>query len=208
MIELLNIDCMEYMATVPDKYFDLAIVDPPYGIGINHNMGRRKGDKKSSYKPAEWDNCSPQEIYFKELFRISKHQTIWGANYFISKMPYDSSCWLLWDKIFSEEVTFSQFEIAWTSFNGTCEKFEFHPSKQHNRIHPTQKPIQLYKWILKNHAKPDFKIIDTHLGSGSSAIAAHDFGIAEFVGCEIDKEYFEAAVKRFENHKRQTTIKF
>lgn len=207
MIELLNIDCMEYMATCKDKQFDLAIVDPPYGININHNMGRRKGDKNSDYKPAKWDNESPDELYFKQLFRISNRQVVWGANYFISKMPYNSSCWLLWDKLFSEDVSFSQFEMAWTSFDGTCKKFEFHPSKQQNRIHPTQKPTQLYKWVLANYASPDMKIIDTHLGSGSSAIAAYDFG-CDFVGCEIDKEYFDAAKQRFETYKLQTKLCF
>jgi site-specific DNA-methyltransferase (adenine-specific) len=192
------------MAEYPDKFFDLAIVDPPYGIGVNHNMGRRKGDRPSNYKPATWDNEAPNEAYFKELFRISANQIIWGANHFISKMPYDSSCWLMWDKGFSEEVTFAQFELAWTSFTSTCKKFDMLPNLSY-RIHPTQKPIALYKWLLKNYATPDMKIIDTHLGSGSSAIAAYDFG-CDFVGCEIDKEYFDAAVKRFNIHKMQQKL--
>lgn len=204
MIELLNIDCMEYMATLPDKAFDLAIVDPPYGIGVNHNMGRRKGDRPSNYKPASWDSKSPNETYFNELFRISQNQIVWGANHFISKMPYDSSCWLMWDKGFSEEVTFAQFELAWTSFTSTCKKFDLFPNGSY-RIHPTQKPIALYKWLLKNYAKEGDRILDTHLGSGSSAIAAYDGGF-DFVGCEIDKDYYDAAVKRFEIHKMQQKL--
>ena len=205
-VELLNIDCMDYMSTCKDKQFDLAIVDPPYGIGVNHNMGRRKGDKPSNYKPAVWDNKTPDEIYFRQLFRISKAQIIWGANHFISKIPYDSSCWIMWDKKFSDEVTFSQFELAWTSFNTTCKKFDMFPTGD-ARIHPTQKPIALYKWLLKNYAKATDKIIDTHLGSGSSAIAAYDFG-CDFVGCEIDKDYYEAAVKRFETYKSQLKLQY
>jgi len=204
MIQLLNIDCMEYMAGLPDKAFDLAIVDPPYGIGVNHNMGRRKGDKPSNYKPAYWDNKSPDKKYFDELFRVSKDQIIWGANHFISKMPNDSSCWLMWDKMFSEDLSFAQFELAWTSFNSTCKKFNKDP-KDHLRIHPTQKPVALYKWLLTNYAKHGDKILDTHLGSGSSAIAAHDYGY-DFVGCEIDKDYYNDAVKRYNNHIKQIKL--
>ena len=204
MVELLNIDCMTYMAGLPDKAFDLCIVDPPYGIGVNHNIGRRKGDRPSNYKPAIWDNQSPSEAYFNELFRISNNQIIWGANHFISKMPYNSSCWLMWDKGFSEEVTFAQFELAWTSFTTTCKKFDMLPNLS-SRIHPTQKPVQLYKWLLKNYAKEGDRILDTHLGSGSSAIAAFDGGF-DFVGCEIDKDYFDAAKKRFDIHCMQQKL--
>jgi len=194
------------MATCKDKQFDLAIVDPPYGIGVNHNMGRRKGDRPSSYKPAAWDSNPPDKSYFIELERISKNQIIWGANHFISLNPKDSSCWLLWDKKFSDEVTFAQFELAWTSFDSTCKKFDMFPNGSEDRIHPTQKPVQLYKWLLKNYAKPEYKIIDTHGGSMSSVIAAYDFGIAEMVCCEIDKDYYDAGVKRFENHKLQMKL--
>jgi site-specific DNA-methyltransferase (adenine-specific) len=203
-IELLHIDCMEYMKTVPDKFFDLAIVDPPYGIGVNHNMGRRRGDKPSNYKPAEWDSASPSQEYFNELFRTSKDQIVWGANHFISKMPKDSSCWLMWDKMFSEDLSFAQFEMAWTSFDEVCKKFTKDP-KSDDRIHPTQKPVKLYKWLLKNYAKEGDKIFDSHLGSGSIAIACHDMKF-DLVGCEIDKDYYDAAVKRFENHKKQLSM--
>jgi site-specific DNA-methyltransferase (adenine-specific) len=204
--ETYNIDCNEFMATCKDKQFDLAIVDPPYGININHNMGRRKGDKKSNYKPAVWDNKPPDKSYFIELERISKNQIIWGANHFISLWPYDSPCWILWDKKFSDEVTFAQFELAWTSFDSTCKKFDMFPTGG-NRIHPTQKPVQLYKWLLKNYAKEGDTIFDSHLGSGSSRIACYEGGF-DFVGCELDKEYFDAGNKRFENYKLQLKIDF
>ena len=203
-IELLNVDCMEYMATVPDKYFDLAIVDPPYGIGVNHNMGRRKGDAASDYKKAYWDNVSPDVKYFNELFRVSKNQIVWGANHFISKMPKDSSCWILWDKMFSEDVSFAQYEMAWTSFDSVCKKFTKDP-KSADRIHPTQKPIALYKWILHNYAKEGDKILDTHGGSMSSAIACHQMGF-DMTLCELDKDYYEAGVKRFKEQTLQQSL--
>ena len=195
---------MALMARYPDKHFDLAIVDPPYGIGVNHNMGRRKGDKPSDYKPAEWDNQPPSFEYFAELMRVSVNQIVWGANHFISRMPFDSSCWLMWDKGFSEDVTFAQFELAWTSFGSTCKKFNAHPSQQH-RIHPTQKPVALYKWLLKNYATPDMKILDTHLGSGSIAIACHEYG-CDLTACELDPDYYRDAIKRIQNHINQTNL--
>lgn len=200
-----NRDCMEAMKEFPDKFFDLAIVDPPYGIGVNHSMGRRKGDKPSGHKPAVWDNQSPNKGYFEELFRISKDQIIWGANHFISKMSIDSPCWLLWDKGFSEDLTFAQFELAWTSFKSTCKKYETPTNNGQKKIHPTQKPIALYKWLLKNYAKEGDKILDTHLGSGSSRIAADSMGF-DFWGYELDKEYFEASCKRFDQYKAQLNL--
>lgn len=199
-----NMDCMEGMKEIPDKYFDLAIVDPPYGININHNIGRRKGDKPSDYKKAYWDNQSPSEDYFKELFRITKNQIIWGSNHFISKFALDSSCWLMWDKKFSEDVSFAQYELAWTSFSSTAKKFETHPSDKH-RIHPTQKPVALYKWILTNYAKPGDKILDTHVGSASSLIACYDLGF-EYLGFELDEDYFRMATERLEKHKAQLNM--
>lgn len=202
--EVFNIDNMEGMKQFPDKHFELAIVDPPYGIGVNHNMGRRKGDRPSDYKPAEWDKRPPEKEYFEQLMRVSVNQIIWGANHFISRMPYDSSCWLLWDKGFSEEVSFAQFEMAWTSFDEVCRKFD-KLSAQPNRIHPTQKPVALYKWLLKNYAKPGDKILDTHLGSGSSRIAAYEMGF-DFTGYELDKDYFDASCKRFEQYKAQLKL--
>jgi site-specific DNA-methyltransferase (adenine-specific) len=197
-------DCMDYMTTIPSKYFDLAVVDPPYGIGINHSMGRRKGDKPSNYKKTDWDSEPPPVEYFTELFRVSKNQIVWGANHFISRMPYDSACWLMWDKKFSDEVSFAQYELAWTSLSGTCKKFDKHP-KQDNRFHPTQKPVSLYDWIFHNYAKQGDKILDTHLGSGSSRIAAHKNKL-DFVGVELDPDYFEAQEKRFKNYVSQLTL--
>lgn len=195
-IELHNIDCNQFMKDIPEKFYDLAIVDPPYGIGVNVNMGRRKGDKKSSYhKFFGYDLEIPNKEYFEELFRISENQIIWGGNY-MTEYLRPSSCWLLWDKGFSEDVTFAQFEMAWTSFKSTCKKYDYNAAANKNRIHPTEKPIQLYKWLLKNYAKQGDKIFDTHCGSGSILIACKEMGF-DITACELDKEYFEASVKRF-----------
>ena len=210
MIELLNCDCMEYMATQPDNAFDLAIVDPPYGIGAN-KMTLGNGKKKIFRGNSDWDIAPPSEKYFEELFRVSTHQVIWGANHFISKFARDSSCWVFWDKNNGDSL-FADGEMAWTSFDtpvriakihwcGSAAKWETGT----NKIHPTQKPEKLYKWILDKYAKKGNKILDTHLGSGSSAIAAHYFGV-DFVGCELDKDYFEAAKARFDMATRQLAL--
>jgi len=207
MIELLHTDCMVYMKTMPDKAFDLAVCDPPYGINVNISMGRRKGQAHSGYhKFSGGDKCAPDSDYFIELRRVSANQIIWGANHFIDSMGFsaNSPCWLMWDKGFSEEVTFAQFELAWTSFNTTCKKFDKSPIDQY-RIHPTQKPVKLYEWLLKNYAKPGDRILDTHLGSGSSAIAAH-YGGFGFVGCELDADYYKAACERFNKETRQMAM--
>jgi site-specific DNA-methyltransferase (adenine-specific) len=202
--EVFNMDCIEGMKQYPDKYFELAIVDPPYGININVSMGRRKGDKKSDYHKFAGDDLSiPTIDYFNELFRISNNQIIWGGNY-MTEFLKPSPCWLLWDKGFSEDVTFAQFELAWTSFNSSAKKYDKTPN-QLNRIHPTQKPVSLYKWILNKYAKQGDKILDTHLGSGSSRIASYDMGF-EFIGFELDKDYFDASQKRFKQHINQLTI--
>jgi site-specific DNA-methyltransferase (adenine-specific) len=203
-----NADCMDIMAQYPDKYFDLAVVDPPYGIGINVSIGRRKGDKKSDYhKFAGEDKETPTAEYFDELFRISKNQIIWGGNYMTDFLK-PSSCWLLWDKGFSEDVTFAQFEMAWASFNSSAKKYDYNAAKNNNRIHPTQKPIKLYDWIYKNYLPEGGNVIDTHLGSGSNRIAADKAGNINFVGCELDKDYFDAQEKRWNNYKQQLTIQF
>jgi len=206
MIDLLNTDCMVYMETLPDKAFDLAIVDPPYGIGVNVSMGRRKGQAHSGYhKFSGEDKSAPEKEYFLQLQRISKNQIIWGANHFIESIPAaNSPCWIMWDKGFSEDVTFAQFELAMTTFKTTCKKFDKSPI-DHTRIHPTQKPVQLYEWILTNYAKAGEKILDTHLGSGSSAIAAHNMGFY-FVGMELDADYFKAAQARFNDHIKQVRM--
>ena len=213
MIELLNCDCMEYMATVPDKYFDLAIVDPPYGIGMDGGKyGLDGATNAKKYDKKDWDNKSPDKAYFDELQRISKNQIVWGANHFISKIPIDSSCWIVWDK---QKIGgfFADSELAWTSFKSAVRNFtyQWHGMLQGDmknkevRIHPTQKPVALYNWLLTNYAKKGQKILDTHLGSGSSAIAAHYFGV-DFVGCELDKDYFEAAKARFDMATKQLAM--
>ena len=202
--EVYEMDCIAGMKEYPDKYFDLAVVDPPYGININHSMGRRKCQKKSNCKKADWDNEPPPLEYFYELFRVSKKQIVWGANHFISRMPYDSACWLMWDKKFSDEVSFAQYEMAWTSLEGTCKKYDKYPT-QDNRIHPTQKPISLYDWIFSKYATEGMRILDTHLGSGSSRISAQKNKL-NFVGFEIDEDHFKNQNKRYENFVSQLTL--
>lgn len=191
-----NRDCIEAMKEFPDKFFELAIVDPPYGIGVTDNksgMGRRKGDAKAKYKIGEWDSEIPTQEYFNELFRVSKNQIIWGGNYFVMK---PTKSFVIWDKLFSNDVSFSSAEYAWSSFDCTSKIFKMHPASN-DRIHPTQKPVKLYNWLLENYAKPGDKILDTHLGSQSSRIAAYKKGF-DFWGFEIDKDYFEQGNERFE----------
>jgi len=210
MITLLNIDCMDYMATCKDKQFDLAIVDPGYGIGEDWN--KSKSDVHYKHISIYKNNKIPCRKYFKELFRISKNQIIWGGNYF-TRFLRPTNRWIIWDKHRDVEKTFmSEAEVAWTSFKIPMRIFRYQwdgGKKQSEtgikKIHPHQKPLALYKWLLKNYAKEGDRIIDTHLGSGSSAIAAYDFG-CDFVGTEIDLEYFNAAVARFENHKKQLRL--
>lgn len=215
MIELLNCDCMEYMATLPDKSFDLAIVDPPYGIGENgdKNASRGKLAIAQNYKAFAGGDKEPPPIgYFIELQRVSKNQIVWGANHFIDRIAKPSPCWIVWDKV-TGNTDFADSELAWTSFKTRVRNFRFRWSgmlqgdmkNKEARIHPTQKPVKLYNWLLHNYAKPGQRILDTHLGSGSSAIAAHYFG-ADFVGCEIDEDYYNAAKKRFDMVTAQTTL--
>lgn len=210
-IEITNEDNMELMARYPDKYFDLSIIDPPYGIG--ESMKKRentvsdkwKNPYKKQHDPKEWDKQAPDKDYFDELMRVSKNQIIFGANHFISKIPYDSSCWLVWDKK-NGESDFADCELAWTSFDKAVRKFEwlwngFQKQKPETRIHPTQKPVALYAWILKNYAKQGDKIIDTHFGSGSIACAVHNANSIDkmdlsLVACELDKDYFESSIRR------------
>ena len=201
-IKLLNCDCMSYMATVPDKYFDLAIVDPPYGLPKDavHGRGKLKTRAMNSMN-MEWD-VAPSDDYFIELWRVSKNQIIWGGNYF--NLP-PCRGFICWDKVQPWD-NFSQVEFAWTSFMTPSKLFKF-DNRTGNKIHPTQKPKELYNWIFKNYAKPEYRIVDTHLGSGSSAITAYDFG-CDFVGCEINKEYFDAASKRLNAYKLQQRLVF
>ena len=212
--EVFNMDCIEGMKQYPDNYFELAIVDPPYGINESGQTNKTRGKiaKSKDYGNKNWDNNSPDSLYFNELIRVSKNQIIWGANHFISKIPFDSSCWIVWDKD-NGETDFADCELAWTSFKTAVRKFDFKwqgmlqgdMKNKEFRIHPTQKPVKLYKWLLQNYAKEGDKILDTHLGSGSSRIAAYDLGF-EFTGFELDKDYFEASEKRFQQHIQQLTL--
>ena len=206
---------MEYMKSVPDKHFELAIVDVPYGIGEdgskNHSRGKLAIAK--NYKPFHGnDKTAPDLDYFNELQRVSKNQIIWGANHFISKVPLDSPCWIVWDKV-NGDNDFADCELACSSFNTAVRKFEWrwngmlqqNMKDKENRIHPTQKPVALYKWLLKNYAKQGDKILDTHGGSMSIAIACHDMGF-DLTLCEIDKDYYEAGVKRYNTHISQQKL--
>lgn len=210
-----NIDCMEYMRASPDKAFDLAVVDPPYGIGESGEKNHTRGKiaPARDYPPfAGGDKEPPGEEYFKELFRVSKNQVIFGANHFISRFSYDSPCWLVWDKD-NGDNDFADCELAWTSFPCAVRRFRFRWSgflqesmkEKEARIHPTQKPVALYTWIFKKFAKDGDRILDTHLGSGSSRIAAYDLGL-DFVGCELDPVYFKLQEERFEKHTSQMNL--
>ena len=204
--EVYNIDCMEGMAKYPDKYFDLAIVDPPYGLDLaNMNMGSGKSKKSSKIKnrkwvAKDWDAKTPNEDYFTNLFRLSKNVIIWGGNYFNL-----GSCkhYIIWDKQMTVGTSFADCEMAWTTFEKAPKIFRYSAFlDKKNKFHPTQKPVKLYKWLLTNYAKQGDKILDTHLGSGSSRIAAHDMEF-DFVGFELDKDYYESQEKRFNNFKMQ-----
>ena len=206
---LYNMDCMEGMAAFPDKYFDLAVVDVPYGIGAGDYKrgGTQPGNAAApsfAYARKQWDDAAPGDDYFKELFRVSRNQIIWGANHFISRLPLDSPCWIVWDKD-NGTNDYADCELAWTSFRTAVRKyvFKWHGMLQGNmkdkeiRIHPTQKPAALYKWLYLNYAKDGDKILDTHAGSASSFVAAYDTGF-DYVGFEIDPEYHAAALERVE----------
>ena len=205
MIDLLNIDCMEYMATQPDKAFDLAIVDPPYGIGVaKMNIGNRAEVNRCT-DGKEWDSNIPTGDYFNELIRVSVDQIIWGANYMNCFSGNNGA--IVWDKD-NPLPTSSRCEIASYSKHSRVAYYKqtwtnYVNDKSSN--HPTEKPTNLYKWLLTNYAKPGQRILDTHLGSGSSAIAAHYFG-CDFVGCEIDPDYYQAACERFDRETRQASF--
>ena len=224
-LSLFHADCMEIMKQYPDKYFDLAIVDVPYGIGAsdwdaNDSMFRAtdkwKGCKKKGYTIKGWDKDSPNIEYFNELFRISKNQIVFGANHFISKMPFDSASWIVWDK--KTSGNFSDCELAWCSIGGSVKKFEwlwngFQKQKPQERIHPTEKPIQLYEFCIRNYVKHNFRILDTHFGSGSIALAVDkanrlDKMNLHLTAVEIDKEYIDKAIKRISESIKQGTLSF
>lgn len=214
-IELLHCDCMEYMATLKDNEFDLAIVDPPYGIGFDgekETMVKNKSKKWNNtrgvgYIKKDWDKEKPNKEYFKELFRVSKNQIIWGGNYF--ELPI-SGGWVVWDKKRPADFSLSQGELAWVRNSGRVAIFRylyngFQKEIQEQRFHPTQKPVKLYKWLLQNYAKQGDKILDTHGGSRSLAIACHEMGF-DHVSCEIDLDYHNDSVKRFKEQTMQLDI--
>ena len=194
-----NEDCMDLMARYPDKYFDLAIVDPPYGIDIETS-----GTYFKQFETKGWDTAIPSKEYFDQLKRVSKNQIVWGGNYFLEYLG-STKCFLIWDKMIGEGMSFADAELAWCSFKKPTRIKKLLTRNPQGKIHPTQKPVALYEWLLHNYAKPNDKIFDSHLGSGSSRIAAYDMGF-DFVGCELDKEYFDAAEKRFKNHISQLKL--
>jgi site-specific DNA-methyltransferase (adenine-specific) len=226
---------MDLMKEFPDNHFELAIVDPPYGIGENKGQWKSRNknriDKRSGkpiiinhlgYKKMDWDNSTPDTEYFNELFRVSKNQIICGGNYFVEYLK-NTPCFIVWDK-FNGGSDFADCELLWTSFKSAVRKFTFMWSgfcqgksifdgetnqgdkrKCQKRIHPTQKPIQLYQWLLKNYAKPGDKILDTHCGSGSIAIACHYLGF-DLTACELDKDYYEASLKRIKEETSQLSF--
>jgi site-specific DNA-methyltransferase (adenine-specific) len=206
-ITITNEDNMLLMARYPDNYFDLAIVDPPYGInmGMGHKGSEKRGDKNKYKTFAGGDNSIPTKEYFDELFRVSKNQIIWGANYMTEFLEPKAS-WIIWDKKQPEDFSMAMAELAWSSFGSPMKIYQKRVVGADDvRVHPTQKPVALYKWILDKYAKENDKILDTHLGSGSIAIACHDYGF-ELTACELDKEYYDKAIQRIENHTKQIKL--
>ena len=200
-IDLHHGDCLISMKEMNDNEFDLAIVDPPYGLGkkVVNSGGRFKRYENGC---VNWDMDVPSDEYFNELFRVSKNQIIWGGNYF--NLP-PHRCFIVWDKQQPIGISFAMAELAWTSFDTVSQIFKMNSRNQKNRFHPTQKPVKLYEWILDNYAKQGDKILDTHLGSGSIAIACHNRKF-DLTAYEIDKDYFEAASKRLKQHQQQLTM--
>ena len=201
---------MELMSKYPDKYFDLAVVDPPYGIGVdgqklsNKNKNPKHNRKGHDFKG--WDNAIPNKAYFTELFRVSKNQIIWGGNYFTEHLR-PTKAWVFWYKG-QNDLTMSDGEMAWTSFDKVTRQIEINRCEllKQNTFHPTEKPTKLYKWIYHNYLPEGGKVLDTHLGSGSNRIAADMAGNIDFTACELDKEYFEAQELRFKQYKSQLKL--
>ena len=216
MITATNEDCMDLLKRTPDNYYELSIVDPPYGIDANlkrGDTGKNKHIKQKDYHVGDWDFEIPSKEYFTELKRVSKNQIIWGGNYFLDYLN-NTSCMIVWDKV-NGTNSYADCELAWTSFNTSVRKFEWrwHGFLQQNmankqdRIHPTEKPIALYEWILMNYAKEGDKILDTHRGSASLDIACHNLGF-DLVTCELDTDYFNDGNKRLKQHQNQQVMKF
>ena len=212
-INITNEDNMELMKRYPDNYFDLAIVDPPYGIGFGEfNRTNKSSDgtrvKANKYKQSNWDDAIPNEDYFKELFRVSKNQIIWGGNYFPFIWNYGGKGFIYWHKG-NPVPNFADGELAWTSFNKVAKQFDYRyygglegNTSASKKYHPTQKPVQLYEWLLMNYAESGNKILDTHLGSGSIALACHNLSF-ELTACELDTDYYNSAIKRLNEHRSQ-----
>lgn len=215
-ITITNEDCMELLKRTPDNFYDLSMVDPPYGIGEDGSKNHTRGKiaKSKNYKSFSGQDLLPPDInYFLELKRVSKNFIVWGANHFIENIPNaNSSCWIVWDKD-NGETDFADSELAYTTFKTAVRNFKFRwqgmlqqdMKNKEIRIHPTQKPVALYKWLLDKYAKPGDKILDTHLGSGSIAIACHDYGF-ELTACELDPDYYESAIKRIKSHVSQQKL--
>jgi len=214
MIRLFNQDSILAMPSMPDKAYELAVVDVPYGIGEDGESNHSRGclAETTKFIPKAWDREPPPPEYFAELMRVSVNQIIWGANHFIDRIPVPSPCWIVWDKI-NGKTDFADCELAWTSFPSAVRQCRFQwqgmlqgdMKNKEKRIHPTQKPVRLYEWLLKNYAKPGDKILDTHGGSGSIMIACDILGF-DLDWYEIDKDYFTAAKERLERHQRQETL--
>ncbi len=202
------------MREFPDGHFDLAIVDPPYGIGEDGAKNHSRGGlcAPTLYAAKSWDRSPPPVEYFLELRRVSRHQIVWGANHFIDRIPIASPCWIVWDKL-NGENDFADCELAWSNFPTAVRRLAFrwagmlqgNMAEKETRIHPTQKPVALYRWLLERYAKPGQRILDTHLGSGSHAIACHYFG-AHLTASEIDRDYFNSALERIERETAQQTL--
>lgn len=206
-----NRDCLEYMKTLPDNAFALAVADPPYGVKYARGEnGWGVCDNRPALADVAWDEVPSQEV-FDEIRRVSVNQVVWGGQYFTDKLPV-SKCWIVWDKICDTEnkSVFSDCEMAWTSFTKVCRLYKFRQmgfisDTKLERIHPTEKPIELYRWLYANYAQPGDTIFDPFLGSGTSRLAAWEAGL-DFVGCEISKEYFEAQEQRFADYTAQMSL--
>lgn len=210
---LYNMDCMDALKDIPNKFFQLGIIDPPYGIGEDGHKNKSRGciAKSTDFKPYIGnDALPPPESYFHELMRVTKNQIIWGANHFISRIPYDSPCWIVWDKQ-NGATDFADCELAWTSFKTATRKFTFTWSgmrqgdmkHKEKRVHPNQKPVRLYEWLLTKYAKPeDGPILDTHFGSANCLIACHNLGF-DFLGFELDEYYYNVGKERLEDVRSQ-----
>ena len=216
-LDIRNMDCMELMREYPDNHFDLAVVDPPYGIDAASDKrgGQQHGKAAApskSYGAKAWDKIAPDTEYFAEITRVSKNQIVWGANHLMDKIAKGSSSWIVWDKQ-NGDNGYADAELAYTSHKTACRVFRYRwagmlqgdMKNKETRIHPTQKPVKLYDWIFANYAEKGMTILDTHMGSGSIAIAAHYAGM-HLTACELDEDYFKAACERIDRETRQTTL--